>query len=53
MGVIGLEHIVSEDMAALARLYLRIERMRQEMGELREASERRRQRWANALWGRW
>ena len=53
MGVIGLEHIVSEDMAALARLYLRIERMRQEINELREASERRHRRRAEALWGRW
>jgi hypothetical protein len=52
MGVIGPEHIVSEDMAALSRLYLRIRRLRQEMGELREASERRRQRRAEALWGR-
>jgi hypothetical protein len=53
MGVIGLEHIVNQDMAALARLYLRIERMRQEMGELREASERRHRQRAEALWGRW
>jgi hypothetical protein len=53
MGVIGLEHIVSEDMAALSRLYLRIRRLRQEMGELREASERRHRRRAEALWGRW
>jgi hypothetical protein len=53
MGVIGLEHIVSEDMAALARLHLRIERLRQEMAELREASERRHRRRAEALWGRW
>ena len=53
MGVIGPEHIVSEDMAALSRLYLRIRRLRQEMGELREASERRHRRRAEALWGRW
>ena len=53
MGVIGPEHIVSEDMAALSRLYLRIRRLRQEMGELREASEQRHRRRADALWGRW
>ncbi len=53
MGVIEVCHIVNQDMAALARLYLRIQRMRQEIAELREASERRRQREANALWGRW
>ncbi len=52
MGVIGLEHILNQDMAALARLYLRIQRLRQEMGELREASERRHRRRAEALWGR-
>jgi hypothetical protein len=52
MGIIEFGHIVNQDMAALARLYLRIERMRQEINELREASERRRQRRAEALWGR-
>jgi hypothetical protein len=52
MGVIGLEQIVGEDMAALARLDLRIQRLRQEINELREASERRHRRRADALWGR-
>ena len=50
MGVIGLEHIVDNDMRALARLYLRARRMRTEIAELWEASERRRQRKAGALW---
>jgi hypothetical protein len=53
MGIIEFGHIVNEDMAALARLYLRARRMRQEIGELREASERRHRRRAEALWGRW
>jgi hypothetical protein len=34
-------------------LYLRAKRMRQEINELREASERRHRRRAEALWGRW
>jgi len=50
MGIIELEHIVNQDMAALARLYLRARRMRQEIDGLREASERRRRRRAEALW---
>jgi hypothetical protein len=49
MGIIELEHIVDNDMLALARLYLRAERMRKEIAELQEAGERRRQRIA-ALW---
>ena len=53
MGVIEVRHIVNQDMAALARLDLRIQRLRQEISELREASERRHRRWADALWGRW
>jgi hypothetical protein len=52
MGIIEFGHIVNEDMAALARLYLRARRMRQEINELREASERRHRRRAEALWGR-
>jgi len=52
MGIIEFGHIVNEDMAALARLYMRATKMRQEIGELREASERRRQRRAEALWER-
>jgi hypothetical protein len=50
MGIIELEYIVDSDMRALARLFLRIKRMRKEIAELREASERRRQRHAEALW---
>jgi hypothetical protein len=53
MGIIELEHIVNPDMAALARLYLRAQRLRQEIYRLREASERRQQRVAEALWARW
>jgi len=49
MGIIELEHVVDNDMLALARLYLRAERMRKEIAELQEAGERRRQRTA-ALW---
>ena len=52
-GIIGVEHIVNNDMLALARLYLRAKRMRQEIAEFREASEQRRQRKAEALWGSW
>ena len=51
MDIIGLGHIVNADMAALARLYLRARRMRWEIGRLYEASEQRRQRRAEALWG--
>ena len=50
MGIIELEHIANSDMRALARLYLRIRRMRKEIAELREASERRRQQRAETLW---
>jgi hypothetical protein len=52
MDIIEFGHIVNEDVAALARLYLRAKRMRQEINELREASERRHRRRAEALWGR-
>ena len=41
MGIIELEHIVDSDMRALAGLYLRIRRLRQEIAELREAGWRR------------
>ena len=50
MGIIELEHIANNDMRALARLYLRARRMREEIAELRQSSERRRQRKARALW---
>lgn len=46
-----LEHSASEDMGALARLYLRSRRLPQEIAEWREASERWRQHWAEALMG--
>ena len=49
MGIIELEHIANSDMLALARLYLRTRRMREEIAELWEVSERRRQRKAGAL----
>ena len=50
MGIIELDHIVNNDMLALARLHLRARKMQKEVAELREASERRRQRRAGALW---
>jgi len=53
LGIIEFRHIVNMDMAALVRLHLRAERMRQEIDGLREAGERRRRRRAEALWGRW
>jgi hypothetical protein len=53
LGIIGLEHIVNADMLALARLYLRAKRLQKEIADLREASQRRRQRRAAALWGTW
>jgi hypothetical protein len=53
MGIIGLELIANEDMLALAKLYLRVKRLQEEIADLRQASERRRQRQAAALWGTW
>jgi len=53
MNIIGLEHIVNYDMLALARLYLRALRLQKQIGDLRQTSERRRQRRAAALWGTW
>jgi hypothetical protein len=53
MGIIDLDQIADDDMRALARLYLRAKRMRQEIAELREASERRRQRQAEAFLQSW
>ena len=52
-GIIALEDIIDSDMAALARLYLRARRMREEIAALREASERRRQRRAEAFLESW
>jgi hypothetical protein len=51
MGIIGLENIVNADMLALARLYLRIERLRGEIKQLERASEARRQRHMIRLFG--
>jgi len=48
-GIIKLEHIIDGDMWALAKLFLRAERMRKEIAELREASERRREQKAAAF----
>lgn len=53
MGIIEFRHIVNQDMAALARLYLRAQRMRQEIRGLRGASDRRHEHRAEALWGQW
>jgi len=50
MGIIELEHVVDSDMSALARLFLRAERMKKEIAELRETSERRREQKAAAFW---
>jgi len=44
MGVIDLDHIVNDDMLALARLYLRARRLQKEIAELREASRAKRAR---------
>jgi hypothetical protein len=44
MGIIGLEHIANADMLALARLCLRVERLRGEIRQLERVSEARRQR---------
>jgi hypothetical protein len=44
MGIITTEHIVNEDMMALAKLYLEVRRKREEIGRLHEASRRRRER---------
>jgi hypothetical protein len=44
MGIIELEHIIDNDMRALAKLYLRIQRMRKEIAELHETGWRRHQR---------
>ena len=49
-GIIELEHILDNDVRALARLYLRMLRKRKEVAELREASERRRQQRAERFW---
>lgn len=49
IGIIELEHVIDDDMSAMARLFLRAERMKKEIAELREAGERRRQQKAAAF----
>jgi hypothetical protein len=53
MGVITLDHISDMDMVALARLWLRVERLRDEIDLLRSASWARQRRnheaWLAAL----
>jgi hypothetical protein len=49
MGIIELEHIVNEDMLALARLYLRARRLQEEIAKLQEAGRSRRQ-WKAEAW---
>ena len=44
MGVIDMEHIVNEDMLALAGLELRARRLQQDVAKLQEASRTRRSR---------
>ncbi|MHC4581547.1 MAG: hypothetical protein ACYS14_08825 [Planctomycetota bacterium] len=53
MDIIGFEHIINDDMRILARLYLRARRLEREIAELGQASERRSQQRAAALWGTW
>ena len=50
MGIIRLDHIANSDMLALGRLYLRAKKMRKQISGLRNASEWRRQRKAEAFW---
>jgi len=49
MGIITMEHILNEDMLALAKLYLEVERKKAEIGRLYEASARRRERQGERL----
>jgi hypothetical protein len=51
-GVIELKHITNPDMESLARLFLRIQRMRQEYTQLLEASMKRQLQRAEAFWNR-
>jgi hypothetical protein len=44
MDIIGLNNIINTDMLALARLYLRVERLRSEIRQLERTSEARRRR---------
>jgi len=49
MGIITMEHIVNEDMLALAKLWLDVERKKAEIGGLYEASARGRERQGERL----
>ena len=49
MGIITMEHIVNEDMLALAKLWLDVERKKAEIGRLYEVSARRRERLGERL----
>ena len=51
MGIIKLEHVASEDVVALVRMYRRAEQLREEIARLQEASQRRRERQARVLLG--
>jgi len=51
MGIIELEHIVNNDMLALARLHLRIRKLQKQIRELIEASRRRNERRNEAFLG--
>jgi hypothetical protein len=51
MGIIDMEHIVNDDMLALARLELRARRLEQEIARLQEASRARSRRRMTALLG--
>ena len=51
MGIIELEHVVSEDMVVLVRMHGRAEKLREEIAMLEEASVRRRQRQVKAVLG--
>ena len=42
MGIIDFDHIVSEDMQAIARRHLQAKRLQEEIRELREYSRRKR-----------
>jgi hypothetical protein len=50
-GIIELEHIVSEDMRGLGRLWLRAERIRQQIREVRQARRRKVERLVVAVPG--
>jgi len=50
MGIIDTEHIVSPDMQALARLNDRARKLRTEIVDLQESSQRRQEKKAKAWW---